>query len=149
MIIEFEATKDADLSLLPPKRASGGAAGYDLCANSVEPILLKKGAIALIPTGLKIALPENIEAQIRPRSGLAVKHGITVVNAPGTIDWDYRGEIKVGLVNLSGQDFTITHGMRIAQMVLARVEIAEFHQGKIGESARGAGGFGSTGLETS
>ncbi len=147
MIIKFAATDDADRTLIPPKRASEGAAGYDICANLNAPVLLKKGAIALIPTGLKIALPNQIEAQIRPRSGLAVKHGITIANAPGTVDWDYRGEIKVGLINLGAQDFEITHGMRIAQMVFARVELPEWNEGTLEASERGAGGWGSTGLE--
>ncbi len=147
MIVKFEPTKDADPSLLPPSRASKGAAGYDICANLPAPHLLKKGEIALIPTGLKIALPPQIEAQIRPRSGLAVKHGITIVNAPGTIDWDYRGEIKIGLINLGAEDFEITHSMRIAQMIFARVELPEFQSAPLDASARGEGGWGSTGLK--
>ncbi len=147
MNVLFDATEDADPTLIPPKRASEGAAGYDLCANVWQNFLFKKGKIALIPTGLKIALPVQMEAQIRPRSGLAVKHGITVINAPGTIDWDYRGEIKVGLVNLGPEDFEITHGMRIAQIVFARVELPVFSQGPLDESLRGEGGWGSTGFK--
>ncbi len=145
MQVLFEPTVDADLSFLPPSRASAGAAGYDLRANLTAPVSMKAGAIALIPTGLRIALPEGVEAQIRPRSGLAVKHGITVVNAPGTVDWDYRGEVKVGLINLGREDFVIEHGMRIAQMVFAKVELPEFVQGAMDETIRGAGGWGSTG----
>ncbi len=147
MKIIFEPTLDADLSLLPPKRASAGAAGYDLCANLAAQVTLAPGDIALIPTGLKLALPDNLEAQIRPRSGLASKHGVTVANAPGTIDWDYRGEIRVALINLGRESFTIEHAMRIAQMVFARVEIPEFEAGSLKDTTRGGAGFGSTGVK--
>jgi dUTP pyrophosphatase len=122
------------------------AAGMDLCANLNENIVLKPLERLLIPTGLFMEIPAGYEAQIRPRSGLAYKHGITVLNSPGTIDADYRGEIKVLLVNLSANEFVIADGERIAQMVIAahaRVSFQEVNQ--IGETKRGEGGFGSTG----
>lgn len=124
------------------------SAGVDLRANVDEPIVLKPLARALVKTGLFIALPEGYEAQIRPRSGLAYKNGLTVLNSPGTIDADYRGEIGVILVNLSNDDFTIQDGERIAQMVVAKCEQAEFIETEIlNETERGAGGFGSTGVK--
>ena len=122
------------------------AAGMDLCANLSENIVLQPLGRILIPTGLYMEIPAGYEAQIRPRSGLAFKHGITVLNSPGTIDADYRGEIKVLLVNLSAHDFVIADGERIAQMVIAphaRVQLLEVVQ--IDETKRGEGGFGSTG----
>jgi dUTP pyrophosphatase len=122
------------------------SAGMDLRANLSEAVTLGSLERALIPTGLFIALPQGTEAQIRPRSGLAAKQGITVLNSPGTVDADYRGEIKVVLVNLSNQPVTIQHGDRIAQMVIARHEQAEFVEvSELQETERGAGGFGSTG----
>jgi dUTP pyrophosphatase len=122
------------------------AAGMDLCANLSENIILKPLERILIPTGLFMEIPAGYEAQIRPRSGLAYKHGITVLNSPGTIDADYRGEIKVLLVNLSAHDFVITDGERIAQMVIAaHARISFLEVAQIGETKRGAGGFGSTG----
>ena len=131
-----------------PHDATPGAAGLDLSAaiSENEKITLKPGKRALIPTGLQIDLPDGFEAQIRPRSGLALKHGIALVNAPGTIDADYRGEIGVILVNLGEEDFEITRGLRIAQMVIApvtRVDLVEVDV--VSASERGAGGFGSTG----
>ena len=118
----------------------------DIKANIEEPIVLRPLQRAMVPTGLYIALPEGTEAQIRPRSGLAAKHGITVLNTPGTIDADYRGEIKVILVNLSNDDFTINPGERIAQMVVARYEKVEWDSVEVlDETERGTGGFGSTG----
>lgn len=131
-----------------PHYATPGAAGLDLSAaiSENEKITLKPGKRALIPTGLQIDLPDGFEAQIRPRSGLALKHGIALVNAPGTIDADYRGEIGVILVNLGEEDFEITRGLRIAQMVIApvtRVDLVEVDV--VSASERGAGGFGSTG----
>ena len=123
------------------------SAGMDLRANLEKPITLKKLERALIPTGLFIELPEGYEAQIRPRSGLAAKKGITVLNSPGTIDADYRGEIKVIIVNLSNDDFIVENGERIAQMVIARHERIEWEETDILlETSRGAGGFGSTGI---
>ena len=122
------------------------AAGMDLSAYLTEAVILQPLQRQLIPTGLFIELPENTEAQIRPRSGLAFKHGITVLNSPGTIDADYRGEIKVLLVNLSNDAFTIQSGERIAQMVIAKVEQAHFVEvEELSDSARAAAGFGSTG----
>ena len=122
------------------------SAGVDLRANIDEAIVLKPLERALIKTGLFIALPEGFEAQIRPRSGLAYKKGITVLNSPGTIDADYRGEIGVILVNLSNEDFTIENGERVAQMVIAQHEQAEWNLvEELSDTKRGAGGFGSTG----
>ncbi len=123
------------------------AAGMDLRADIAEPIELKSLERKLIPTGLHIELPESYEAQIRPRSGLAFKHGISIVNSPGTIDADYRGEIKVLLVNLSAEVFTIQPGDRIAQMVVARHEKVEWEEVEVlTETLRGAGGYGHTGV---
>jgi dUTP pyrophosphatase len=131
---------------LTPKRASALAAGYDLVAANLDPIVLAKGKRVLVPTGIAIALPEGFEAQIRSRSGLAVKNGVTVLNSPGTIDADYRGEIKAVLVNHGEEDFLITRGMRVAQMVIARVEAPNLVAcASLPDSARGSGGFGSTG----
>lgn len=119
----------------------------DLRANLSEPIVLHPMERRLIPTGLYIALPEGYEAQVRPRSGLALKHGLTVLNAPGTIDADYRGEVGVVLINLSQEDFVINDGERIAQMVIARHEQAEFELvEELDETERGAGGYGHTGV---
>ena len=129
-----------------PFYATVNSAGMDLKANFEEPITLAPLQRAMVPTGLYIALPEGTEAQIRPRSGLAAKHGITVLNTPGTIDADYRGEIKVILVNLSNNPFTIEAGERIAQMIVARYEQVEWEAvEELGATERGAGGFGSTG----
>lgn len=129
-----------------PEYATEKSAGMDLKANIVEPLTLGPLERAMIPTGLSIALPDGTEAQIRPRSGLAAKHGISVLNAPGTIDADYRGEIKVILVNLSNEPFTVNPGERIAQMVVARYERVEWEAVEtLDETERGAGGFGSTG----
>ena len=130
-----------------PAYATSQSAGLDLRANLSEPLVLEPLQRALVPTGLFIALPQGVEAQVRPRSGLAVKHGITVLNAPGTIDADYRGEICVILVNLSDQPFTIRDGERIAQMVIARHEQAEWQPVEVlDETERGAGGFGHSGI---
>ena len=132
----------ADLPL--PSYATPGSAGMDL--RSAESLTLKPGARALVATGMAIALPENTEAQVRPRSGLAVKHGITVLNAPGTIDSDYRGEIKVPLINLGTDDFVIARGDRIAQMVVAPVaQVMMTEVASLDETTRGLGGFGSSG----
>lgn len=123
------------------------SAGMDLRANIDEPIVMKPMERKLVPTGLYISLPEGFEAQVRPRSGLAIKKGITVLNAPGTIDADYRGEIRVILINLSDEEFVIQDGDRIAQMIIARHERAEWNEVDIlDETQRGAGGFGSTGI---
>ncbi len=129
-----------------PTYATPQSAGMDLRANLETPITLRPLERALIPTGLFIALPEGFEAQVRPRSGLAIKKGITVLNTPGTIDADYRGEIKVILVNLSNEDFVVEDGERIAQMVVARHESIEWQPVEVlDETSRGAGGFGHTG----
>lgn len=129
-----------------PEYATEYAAGLDLKANLEEPVILKPLQRQLISTGLFIELPVGYEAQIRPRSGLAYKQGITVLNSPGTIDADYRGEVKVLLVNLSDKDFTIEDGERIAQMVVAKHERVEWSAvSELEDSKRGAGGFGSTG----
>ena len=122
------------------------SAGMDLRANVTEPVVLQPGQRTLVPTGLRIELPAGYEAQIRPRSGLALKHGITVLNSPGTIDADYRGEIQVLLVNLSEQAFEIKQGERIAQMVVARHERVQWREtAELSDTERGAGGFGHTG----
>lgn len=129
-----------------PQYATEQSAGVDLRANLDEPVVLKPLERCLIPTGLFISLPKGFEAQVRSRSGLAIKHGIGVLNSPGTIDADYRGEIRVILVNLSSEAFTIQDGERIAQMVIARHEQVEWEQVEIlDETERGAGGFGHTG----
>lgn len=130
-----------------PQYATPQSAGVDLRANLDNPIVIEPLARALVPTGLFIALPAGVEAQVRPRSGLAIKHGITVLNSPGTIDADYRGEICVILVNLSNESFTVNDGERIAQMVIARHEQAEWQlTDSLDETERGAGGFGHSGM---
>ena len=129
-----------------PAYETTASAGVDLRADLNEDIVLKPLERAMIPTGLRIELPFGYEAQVRPRSGLAVKHGITVLNSPGTIDADYRGEIKVILVNLSNENFTIKSGERIAQMVIAKHETAVFVEvSELSQTERGEGGFGHTG----
>lgn len=129
-----------------PKYQTEQSAGMDLYANIDEPITLKSLERKIIPTGLFIALPKGYEAQIRPRSGLAAKHGITCLNSPGTIDADYRGEIGIILANLSNEPFTINDGERIAQMVIAKHETATWQEVEtLDETERGAGGFGSSG----
>ena len=129
-----------------PKYQTAQSAGMDLRANIDTPVLIKPLDRKLIPTGLHIALPEGYEAQIRPRSGLAIKKGITVINTPGTIDPDYRGDIGVVLVNISNEDFVVQPGDRIAQMVINKFEQAEFEVvEELNETERGEGGFGHTG----
>ena len=129
-----------------PEYATVHSAGMDLRANIDNPIVLKPLQRALVPTGLYIQLPEGYEAQIRPRSGLAVKHGISIVNSPGTIDADYRGEICAILINLSDEEFTINDGDRICQMIITEHSRIEWQEvGKLDETDRGAGGFGHTG----
>ncbi len=130
-----------------PAYATPQSAGMDLRANIEEPITKKPLQRRLIPTGLHIALPEGYEAQVRPRSGLALKHGITVLNTPGTIDADYRGEIGIVLVNLSDEEFTVNPGERIAQMIIARYEQAALQVvTELDDTERGAGGYGHTGV---
>lgn len=131
-----------------PTYQSAHAAGLDLIAAvpAKAPLTIAEGARALVPTGIAIALPDGFEAQIRPRSGLAARHGLTVLNAPGTVDADYRGEIKVLLINLGDEPVTITRGMRIAQFVVAAITRAEGRSvASLDETPRGSGGFGSTG----
>lgn len=131
-----------------PTYATEQSAGMDLRANIDAPVVLRPLERRLVPTGLHIALPEGYEAQVRPRSGLALKHGITVLNAPGTIDADYRGEVGVVLINLSSEEFTINDGERIAQMVIARHETAELVEvEQLNDTARGEGGYGHTGVQ--
>jgi dUTP pyrophosphatase len=129
-----------------PRYMSDGAAGMDLCADVVGDEVIDVGDRRLVPTGLAIALPPGFEGQVRPRSGLAVRHGLTVLNAPGTIDADYRGEIKVLLVNLGREPVTIRRGDRIAQLVVGPVSAVSWHEvGELPSTGRGEGGFGSTG----
>lgn len=129
-----------------PEYKTSGAAGADICAFLSEPVIIKKGSRAMIPTGLFFSIPQGYEIQVRPRSGLAAKNGVTVLNTPGTIDSDYRGEVKVILVNLGDEDFEVKNGERIAQIVVAPVTIGVFeHVSSLDETERGAGGFGSTG----
>ena len=132
-----------------PSYETAGAAGMDLRAavTADEPLVLKPGARALVPTGFIFEVPNGYEAQIRPRSGLAIKNGITCLNTPGTVDSDYRGEVKVILANLGQEDFVIERGMRIAQMVIAPVtQVEVFEVSETSSTARGTGGFGSTGV---
>ena len=129
-----------------PEMATTGAAGYDLCASKA--VTIKAGEFEKVPTGIRISMPLGLEAQVRPRSGLAAKHGVTVLNAPGTIDSDYRGEICVILINHGKKDFQIEPGMRIAQMVFSKVIQVNFKQvEQLDETSRGEGGFGSTGVK--
>ncbi len=147
MKIQFKKLPHAeDLPL--PSYESEFAAGMDIRAALEKPITLQPGDRQLIPSGLKMAMPQGYEAQMRPRSGLAYRHGITMLNTPGTIDADYRGELKMLAVNLGDEEFTINHGDRIAQMVIAPVIQAEVNEVEIlSETQRGDGGFGSTGVK--
>jgi dUTP pyrophosphatase len=136
-------TKDLNL----PEYGTSMSAGLDLLAAIDDDLILKVGSRTLVPTGLKIALPEGYEAQVRPRSGLAIKNGISVLNSPGTIDADYRGEINVILINFGNEDFVIKRGMKIAQMIIAPYIQAQLIEVELlSETTRGTGGFGSTGL---
>ena len=129
-----------------PKYETGGSAGMDVRANIKEPITLKSLERILVPTGLKVAIPEGYEIQVRPRSGLAIKHGITMLNTPGTVDSDYRGELKVIVVNLSNEAYTIEPNERIGQFVLNKIEQIEFVEvEELDSTERGEGGFGHTG----
>ena len=129
-----------------PRYMSDAAAGLDLCAANDEPIVLEPGQIRLVPTGIYIAVPEGYEGQVRPRSGLALKHGLTLVNAPGTIDSDYRGEVGLIVGNIGSDPYTIERGTRVAQLVIAPVVQAEIEVvDELPESRRGDGGFGHTG----
>ncbi|PKM76371.1 MAG: dUTP diphosphatase [Firmicutes bacterium HGW-Firmicutes-15] len=130
-----------------PHYMTSGSAGLDIYAANVEDLTIRIGARVLVPTGIAIALPDDCEAQIRPRSGLALKHGLTLLNTPGTIDSDYRGEIKLIVINLGDKEYTLTRGERIAQMVFARVVKPDIFEVEIlDETNRGAGGFGHTGV---
>lgn len=130
-----------------PEYATPSSAGMDLKANTTEPIVLGPLERQMVPTGIYIALPEGYEAQVRPRSGLAAKYGVTVANAPGTVDADYRGEIKVILINLSNEKFVVNPGDRIAQLVIAKYERVEWDEvATLDETERGEGGFGHTGI---
>ena len=141
-IKRLENGKDLPL----PKYETSGSAGMDLCAAIDEPIVIKSGEIKLVKTGIASALEKGYEAQVRPRSGLALKNGITVLNSPGTVESDYRGEVCAILINHSQVDFTITRGMRIAQVVIAKHEQAVVTEVEdLDETVRGSGGFGSTG----
>ncbi|MGZ7444460.1 dUTP diphosphatase [Paenibacillus sp. TH7-28] len=143
-IKRFAGNEDIEL----PRKMSELASGFDLYAAVTEDLVLQPGARALVPTGIAIAMPGGLEAQIRPRSGLALKHGITCLNTPGTIDADYRGEIKVLLINLGQEPFAIKRNERIAQMVFQTVpEVALTKVDELSETERGAGGFGHTGTK--
>lgn len=143
-IVQLDHARDLAL----PAYATHGSAGVDLTAAVTETVTLAPGARALIPTGIAIALPDGFEAQVRPRSGLALKHGITVLNSPGTIDADYRGEVKIIMYNASAEPFDISRGTRVAQMVIAPVSRVQWQPvDQLPASAREAGGFGSTGLK--
>jgi dUTP pyrophosphatase len=141
----LDPQKDHDIPL--PRYMTPQAAGMDICAAIEEPMTLAPGAIALVPTGFAMALPPGYEAQVRPRSGLAIKYGVTVINSPGTIDSDYRGEVKVGLINHGSTDYTLRRGERIAQMVVQRIAQVRIRVvAELDETRRNEGGFGSTGL---
>lgn len=142
--LKLNPEKDTDIPL--PRYMTEQSAGMDICAAVEAELTLKPGGITLVPTGFSMALPNGFEAQIRPRSGLAVKHGITIINSPGTIDADYRGEVKIALINLGGKDYTVKRGERIAQMVITRIyqpdiKIVE----TLSQTKRNTGGFGHTG----
>ena len=137
---------DADADMPLPCYMTPRAAGMDICAAIETDLALEKGAVALIPTGFAVAIPEGFEIQIRPRSGLAVKHGISIINSPGTIDADYRGEIKIAVINLGDKEYVIRRGDRIAQMVVKRVYQAQLKVVEhLDETDRNTGGFGHTG----
>jgi dUTP pyrophosphatase len=152
VVVQVVWDEGADRALPLPAYQTAGAAGADLCANLPESvraggIVIAPGGRALVPTGLRVAVPEGFEMQVRPRSGLALKQGIIVPNAPGTIDSDYRGPLGVILMNLGDAPFTVRHGDRIAQAVIAPVVQADFAvAGALDDTSRGAGGFGSTGV---
>lgn len=148
MIAPSLRIKKLDPRAVTPAYQTGQAAGLDLsaCLPEGEEVCIEPGRIALVPCGFAMSIPEGYEAQVRPRSGLAVKSGVTVANAPGTIDSDYRGEVKVALVNLGPSPYIVRHGARIAQMIIAPVARAEVREVEsLDDTARGAGGFGSTG----
>lgn len=142
--LRLRPESDADIPL--PRYMTPKAAGMDICAAVEKDILLEKGEVALIPTGFAVAIPEGFEIQIRPRSGLAVNHGIGLINSPGTIDADFRGEVKIAVINLGGENYTVHRGDRIAQMVVKRVYQAKLAVVEhLDETDRNTGGFGHTG----
>lgn len=146
--IKIQLQRLPDTNDLPlPRKMTDHAAGFDLAAGLKENLTLQPGDIRLIPCGFRMAIPPGYEAQIRPRSGLAVKHGVTLINTPGTIDADYRGEVMVPLINLGRQPFTIERGMRIAQMLIAPVpQVEMIETDHLDDTPRGQGGFGHTGM---
>jgi dUTP pyrophosphatase len=142
--LRLRPESDTDIPL--PRYMTPKAAGMDICAAIEKDLVLEKGVVALIPTGFAVAIPEGFEIQIRPRSGLAVNHGIGIINSPGTIDADYRGEIKIAVINLGGEKYTVKRGDRIAQMVIKRVYQARLKVvEQLDETDRNSGGFGHTG----
>lgn len=146
MKLEFKRVRpELDGDLPVPDWQTAGASGLDLAAGVSEPLTLDPGAIALVPTGWAIAIPQGYEGQIRPRSGLALKKGLTLVNTPGTIDWDYRGELQLPMINLGSESVTIRRGDRVAQLIISKVERpAIVVVDELSETVRGSGGFGST-----
>lgn len=143
--VKIDSEKDVDIRL--PEYMTKGAAGMDVRISIEEDLILKHGDISLLPTGFKMAIPEGFEAQIRPRSGLAIKHGIGLINSPGTIDSDYRGEVKIAVINLGPEDFTFKRGDRVAQMVITRVWQAGIEVvNQLDDTKRSTGGFGHTGV---
>ena len=142
--LRLRPESDRDIPL--PRYMTPSAAGMDICAAVEKDLVLEKGAVSLIPTGFAVAIPEGFEIQIRPRSGLAVKHGIGIINSPGTIDADYRGEVKIAVINLGRKTYSVKRGDRIAQMVIKRVYQARLKVvEKLDETDRNSGGFGHTG----
>ncbi|MGB5750698.1 MAG: dUTP diphosphatase [Desulfobacterales bacterium] len=142
--LRLRPESDSDIPL--PRYMTPQSAGMDICTAPTEAVLLEKGKIAMLPTGFAMALPQGYEAQIRPRSGLAVKHGIGLINSPGTIDADYRGEVMIAVINLGPQPYTFHRGDRVAQMVIQRVYQAELQEAQyLDETRRNTGGFGHTG----
>jgi dUTP pyrophosphatase len=143
-ILRLRPNSDADIPL--PRYMTAQSAGMDICIAIEKEVVLQKGAIALLPTGFAMALPRGYEAQIRPRSGLAAKHGIGLINSPGTIDADYRGEVKIAVINMGQNPYTFRRGDRVAQMVIQKVYQADLREVKdLAETRRSGGGFGHTG----
>ena len=143
---KIDSSKDEDITL--PEYMTAGAAGMDIRIAIEDDLVLKRGDIALLPTGFKMAIPRGYEAQIRPRSGLAIKHGIGLINSPGTIDSDYRGEVKIGVINMGPEDFTFRRGDRVAQMVITKVWQASINVvDELDDTKRSSGGFGHTGVQ--
>jgi len=148
VVIAVKRLRPATDPLPLPRHMTAGAAGMDLFADVTDPVAIPPGGRALIPTGLAVEIPAGFEAQVRPRSGLALRHGVTLLNSPGTIDADYRGEIMVLMINLGSEPFVVRRAERIAQMIVAPVTRAELREvDSLSDSRRGAGGFGHTGVE--